>query len=407
MRRRLRRLFAYWRAERRTIRQGFVALLIASFGSLVAGIALGSITGTLEALPGLMVMIPAAIGMRGNIFGALGSRLGTSIHAGLYEAAPRDREGVLFQNIKAVTVLTFAVSLLLGAVAKLMAVAFGVPSIALVDFVVISVVGGVLSSVIVGAFTVTLSVQAYRRGWDLDSVAAPLVTAAGDVVTIPSLFLATFLVGIPWVTGTIAVAVTVASGWVTLRGVVTDLPLTRRILRESIPLLAVAGMVDVFAGLFVEVRLERFLTYPALLVLVPPFLEGAGALGGILASRLASKLHLGVLTPRGVPEAVALLDGSIVFLFAVATFTLIGLAADLAAVLVRLASPGPATVLGISLTAGLMATVVATMVAYYTAVATYRLGMDPDNHGIPIITSAMDFFGVLSIVIALLVFGVG
>jgi mgtE-like transporter len=272
--------------------------------------------------------------------------------------------------------------------------------------VVISVVGGVLSSIVVGAFTLMLSVRAHRQGWDLDSVAAPLVTAAGDAVTIPSLFLATFLVGIPWVTPFIAAIVTAIAAYATVRGLRTDLTLARRILRESILLLTLAGAVDILAGLFVQVRLDRFLAFPALLVLIPPFLEGAGALGGMLASRLASKLHLGVVTPRGLPEPVAALDASIVVLFAIVDFTLIGIAADLAAAVVGLESPGAVTVVWVSLFAGLMATVLAVVVAYYTAVATFRLGLDPDNHGIPMITSTMDLVGVLAIVIALLVFGI-
>jgi len=406
MRRGLWRVLAYWRAERRTIAQGFVALLIASFGSLVAGVALGSITGTLEALPGLMVMVPAAIGMRGNIFGALGSRLGTSIHAGLY-APTREREGILYQNVYAVTVLTFLVSLLLGVLAKTMSVAFGVESISMIDFVVISILGGVLSSVVVGTFTVALSRTAYRRGWDLDSVAAPLVTAAGDMVTLPSLFVATLLVGFRWVTPVMAALLAAVTVAFTVRSLLTDLPLTRRILRESIPVLAIASAVDILAGLAIEARLQRFLVYPALLVLIPPFLESAGALGGILSSRLASKLHLGALSPRRRPEAVAVLDATIVFLFAVAMFLLTGLAADGAAALVGLASPGGLVVIGVSLLAGLIATIMAVVVAYYTAVATYRLGLDPDNHGIPIITSSMDFIGVIALIIALLAFGLG
>ncbi|MGH2686696.1 MAG: magnesium transporter, partial [Actinomycetota bacterium] len=186
-----------------------------------------------------------------------------------------------------------------------------------------------------------------------------------------------------------------------------DLPLTKRVLRESIPILAIAGAVDVFAGLFIEVRLERFLIYPALLVLIPPFLEGAGALGGILASRLASKLHLGAVSPRGMPEPAAVLDASIVVLFAVVTFLLTGIAADLAAALAGLASPGALRLIGISLLAGLIATILAIVVAYYAAIATYRLGMDPDNHGIPLITSAMDFIGVVSLIIGMLAFGLG
>jgi mgtE-like transporter len=402
----LRRVLAYWRAEQRTIGQGFVALVISSLGSLVAGIALGSITGTLEALPGLMVLVPAAIGMRGNIFGALGSRLGTSIHSGLYEPT-RQRGGILYQNIYAVTVLTFAVSLLEGGLAKTLSVAFGVESISMLDFVVIAVLGGVVSSFVVGTFTVALASGAHRRGWDLDSVAGPLITAAGDMVTVPALFLATFLVGIRWVTPAVAVVMVGASLVLTARGLVTDLPTTRRILRESLPILAIAGGVDVFAGIVVEARLDRFLVFPALLVLIPPYLEGQGALGAILSSRLASKLHLGAVSPRGRPEAVAWLDASIVFMFSLVNSVLTGIAAHLAARLLGLASPGLPTMIGITFLAGLIATLPVILVAYYTAVATFRIGLDPDNHGIPMITSSMDFVGVISLIVALLAFGVG
>ena len=50
---------------------------------------LAAMTGTLEQYPGLLVLVPAAIGMRGNIFGALGSRLATSIHAGTFRMSRR------------------------------------------------------------------------------------------------------------------------------------------------------------------------------------------------------------------------------------------------------------------------------------------------------------------------------
>jgi mgtE-like transporter len=89
------------------------------------------------------------------------------------------------------------------------------------------------------------------------------------------------------------------------------------------------------------------------------------------------------------------------------TFLLTGIAADLAASLVGLASPGMLTVIWVSMLAGAIATALAIVVAYYAAIATYRLGMDPDNHGIPIITSSMDFIGVIALIIALLAVGLG
>src|SRR5438093_12619026 len=100
----LRRTGARFRAllttDAATVRQGLAALLVSSGGDLLAGLTLGSITHTLERLPGLLVLVPAAIGMRGNIFGALGSRLGSAIHAGTFRLSRR-RDTVVGQNVAA------------------------------------------------------------------------------------------------------------------------------------------------------------------------------------------------------------------------------------------------------------------------------------------------------------------
>src|SRR5438067_11837086 len=85
-------------ADPASLRQGLAALLVSSGGDLLAGLTLGAITGTLADLPGLLVLVPAAIGMRGNIFGALGSRLGTASHAGKFSLSSRI-ETVVGQNI--------------------------------------------------------------------------------------------------------------------------------------------------------------------------------------------------------------------------------------------------------------------------------------------------------------------
>ncbi len=400
----LRRILAYWRAERRTLGQGFVALVVASAGSLAGGVVLGSITGTLERLPGLLVLVPAAVAMRGNIFGALASRLGTTIHSGLFEIGRR-REGPLMQNLYAATVLTLTVSVVVAVFAKAVSLAFGDDSMSLLDFIVVSLVGGVLASVFVGALSVGLSLLAYRRGWDLDTVAAPLVTAAGDMLTIPALFAASFLAEIRFVTPALALVSLVVAVWATVAGLRTNLEATRRIVRESLPVLFLAGLLDILAGHFVEARLEQFAAFPALLMLIPPVLGNAGGLGGMLSSRLASKLHLGVMPPQGLPASLAVIDFFTVFLIALAVFPLMGYAGALLAPVFGLESPGIVNMIEVATLAGVMATLLATVVAYYSAVATYRLGWDPDNHGIPVITASMDFVGVVCFVIALVATG--
>ncbi len=393
----LRDVFAYWRAERVTLRQGMIALSVSAVGNLPTGLALGFMANRLEALPGLFILIPAAIGMRGAIFGALGSRLGTSIHAGLFRFS-FDRRGVLYQNVYAATLLTFTTSLFLAAAARAVSAATGLESISVWDFMVISVLGALASSAFILVLTVLLAREGYRREWDLDSVAAPLITFMGDLITLPALFAATYAARAGNVTLLVGIACAAVCVWCFVQAYRTDLPTARRILRESMLVLALTGLVNIFAGTIVEHRLERFQSLPALLVLMPPFLENAGALGGIVSSRLASRLHLGSIRPRLIPERLAALEISLAGPWAILNFGLTGLTSHYVAVALGFASPGLLEMVGIALLAGLLCTIGAAVMSYATAVATFRFGLDPDNHGIPMITSSMDLVGVVSVI---------
>ena len=207
--RRARRLLGYWRSETRTLRQGLVALVISTAAGFVAGLTLAHITGTLAALPGLLILIPAAVGMKGTIFGAIGARLGTANAAGVLEIN-LEPGGVLRRNVDVAILTTFSSSLWLALLARFAGALFGQPSISLWDLAVISIVGGAIGSVLVLTITIGLSALSYRLEWDLDSVSTPMVTALGDMTTLPSLFLATFLVR----NEAVAVGVGIAAGLV-------------------------------------------------------------------------------------------------------------------------------------------------------------------------------------------------
>ena len=260
-------------------RQSLVALVFNSSTSLVAGALLGAIVTTFEELPGLLVMVPAAIGLRGNIFGAVGNRISTAIHTGTFRLSTK-RESVLTQNVLASLALTVVLSFVLAFIAKVVSVGFGVTgTIPVLDLVVISIVGGLLASLVVLAATVVLSIGAVRREWDLDNLVAPTVSTLGDVVTIPALFLASKLVGQGSSTtalGWLTVAVTAATVVAMAR---THLALLRQIVRESLPVLVVALVLSTLAGIAVEKQLAIFAALPALLVLQPAFVSSAGALG--------------------------------------------------------------------------------------------------------------------------------
>jgi mgtE-like transporter len=406
MPRRARRIVRFVRSERRTLIQGFVALFISSGGDLLAGLALSFMDHQLRELPGLIVLIPAAIGMRGNIFGALGSRLGTGINAGQFEPN-LSRRGFLGQNAIGSWYLTLATCLFLGPAAHMIATAFTGHALSVADFVTISILGGVAGSVVVGAASVGIAVLSHRRRWDLDSVSAPLVTAIGDIATLPALWIAAIFVQ-HFRTASPAVALVTAIVCLveTVRGLRSKRPIVRRIVRESMGVLFAAGLIDLLAGTVVEVRLSKFLAVPALLILVPPFLEDTNALAGILSSRLGSKLHLGLIEPRPIPQRLAWLDIAVNFAFGFSVFFLVGFSANLVAIVTNQGTPGFLTMVSVSLLAGLIATIISSALAYYSAIATYRFGWDPDNHSIPITSAIMDLAGTLCLVLVILLLGV-
>jgi mgtE-like transporter len=404
--RRARRLLGYWRSETRTLRQGLVALVISTAAGFVAGLTLAHITGTLAALPGLLILIPAAVGMKGTIFGAIGARLGTANAAGVLEIN-LEPGGVLRRNVDVAILTTFSSSLWLALLARFAGALFGQPSISLWDLAVISIVGGAIGSVLVLTITIGLSALSYRLEWDLDSVSTPMVTALGDMTTLPSLFLATFLVrneAVAVGVGIVAIGVAVAA---TVRSYVVRDRRVRRIVLEMTATILLTPILDILSGGLQQARLAELTAVPVLLLLIPPFVSQAGALGGIFSSRITSKLQIGVITPSGRPDTPAIVDGSIVLGLSIVVFTMIGaISWALGAATGLSGMPGPWTLIGATLLAGLLVTPLTVLAGYYLAIVTYRLRLDPDNQGVPIITSVMDLAGVAVILIVMTSSGV-
>ncbi|MFV1989167.1 MAG: magnesium transporter [Acidimicrobiales bacterium] len=382
-----------------------IALTVAGFTSIVAGLTLAAIRHRLEELPGMLVMVPAAIAMRGNIYGAMGNRLSTAIHTGRFQISRR-ADGVVGQNVLAAGVLSLATAVALAILAKLTAVAFGLANtISTADLIMISVVGGLLSSVVLMTATLAVARSSTRRSWDLDNVLAPLMSAAGDVITLPALFLASELVGQGGLSEIVAVGsilgIAVSLRWVAK----TDLKLLRIIVRESMPILLVAALLGVVAGLVIEKRFEGLSTYPVLLVLVPAFLSTGGAIGGILSSKLSTKLHLGLVSPATWPDSEARADVVSAFLVAMPMFLGVAVLSDLAGWLVGAASPGFLSTVAVAVMGGFLTTLLVVAIGYYGTVTAWRLGVDPDTYGFPLVTASVDLAGAYMFVLSIVALG--
>jgi mgtE-like transporter len=397
----------YWAQESRSIRSGSSALALGLGATLIAGIVLASAEERLEGIPGLLALIPAAIGMRGAIFGALGSRLATGIWTGEFERR-LTRKSYLGRQIEASTILSFASATQAGVIAWAISAALGLTTVPLLDLVAISLVGGLLSSAVLFVVVIVMARRSDAVGFNLDDVGAPIITATGDLVTLPALLLATLVLEVPVLSASLGALGIVVGIIAVVLGIRQSEPTIRRVVRESLVVLTIAVTIDVLAGVVVEARAEQQFNAAALLVLIPPFIANCGSLGGMLSSRLASKLHVGQLEPRVVPGKLASLDFSLTTLLAFLAFSGVGLAGWLAAVIVPGVEPLPLlTTVGVVLLAGLFALPILALTAYAAATTSFRFGFDPDNHGIPIVTATMDLTGVLCLLAAVTLLQVG
>ena len=387
-------------------RQRFVALIVGVIVASSGGLVLAVAESTLSKLPGLLLLLPGAIALRGNIFGSMGSRLGTAAHMGTFGLSYRI-DSVLIQNLLASGSLSLISSLLLAILAKGTASAFGLsPAMTLADFIVISVLGGVLSSIVLAAVTIALTVGSVKYEWDLDNVVAPLVTTTGDLLTVPSLILVSYLADRSSLTNGLAAFVSLISVIVLIFSFRTSLERFKRVFRQSIPVLGLAAVLDLIAGFVVEKRLKDLLEVKAILILLPAFLGIAGALGGILSSRLSTQFHLGLDDASPLPSRSSWRGAVDLSVLAIPIFIFSGVIAHLISVVAGQSTPGMAKLILISAIAGSIATVFVVVVAYYTTMGSFRFGLDPDTYGIPIVTSSLDLVGAFTVILAMVLTGV-
>jgi mgtE-like transporter len=162
-------------------REALPALAASLVGGLLAGVVLGGMRAELRAVPGLLVLVPALLATRGNVYGSLGARIATALHQGLIE--PRVRAGDRRLRAAAAAALAngLLASVFAATVAYLILVGLDAQVAPLAQLVAIALVAGVLSGGVLIAVVVTVVFAGYRRGRNPDTLVGPLVTTTGDV----------------------------------------------------------------------------------------------------------------------------------------------------------------------------------------------------------------------------------
>lgn len=173
------------------LRQSLPLLILCGIGEVFAGTVFGHSTDALDMLPGLIVLVPALIGLRGNINTTLGSRLGSAAHMGLISSKSFWNDEMK-ENVKASLVLSVVMSLVAGLLAYGTTMVLGKSSL---KIIAIAVIAGSLAGLILAFITIAIILYAFRRGLDPDNVTGPSLSTFGDLITLGCIFGVAFLIG--------------------------------------------------------------------------------------------------------------------------------------------------------------------------------------------------------------------
>jgi len=175
-------------------RETIPVLVLSAIGGLFAGLVLVGMEAELAAVPGLLVLVPALLATRGNVYGSLGARLGSALHQGVIEPTL----GFGDERLNAAIAAALANGILVSGFAAVLGVVvlrvLGSESAGLATLVAISLLAGLLSGLLLTVAVVTVVVVGYRRGLNPDTLAGPVVTTTGDVVGIATMLVAARIV---------------------------------------------------------------------------------------------------------------------------------------------------------------------------------------------------------------------
>ncbi|MBZ6495195.1 magnesium transporter [Natrinema longum] len=177
-------------------RESLPILIVSLAGGIFAGSVLGSegMTEGFERFPGLLLLLPAFLATRGNVYGAMGARISSGLHQGMIDPSFSWNRR-LVNAVAASFINGIGISVFIGVLSWAILWVLGRDSAGLIELVGIMLISGVLTSTTLIFGLLALVFASYERGLDPDNLIGPIVTTLGDVFGVVFLFVAITVVG--------------------------------------------------------------------------------------------------------------------------------------------------------------------------------------------------------------------
>ena len=162
----------------------FSAQLFAIIGGMIAGVLLAVYMDKIFLIPGMLIIIPGFLEMRGNISGTFASRISSGLFLGIIDPFKKNKK-IIRGNLRGSFILAMIVSLALG----LLAFAFNylIMGVVTPKIILVPLLAGILSNFILNRVTLYATFYFFKKGHDPNNIMGPFVTTAGDVISTISL----------------------------------------------------------------------------------------------------------------------------------------------------------------------------------------------------------------------------
>lgn len=165
---------------KKILKESLPVLILAAFGAIIAGIIVKDISVYMNILPGVLILAPAIMSMTGSILGMFNSRITSAVHDGEI-SLNSFKNPILRENIIALIIITFLISILLGAVAHFFCVLFNYDSLGILPFILVVLLTNIFAyffMVLISLLTIFLSIKKKK---DPDDIIFPVATIVSDI----------------------------------------------------------------------------------------------------------------------------------------------------------------------------------------------------------------------------------
>lgn len=166
------------------------AEFISITGGLMAGLILSFMLDKIYLVPGLFILIPGFLEMRGSLSGSLAARISSGLFLGVVK--PRFSDMIVKSNIIATVFLVILSSVILGVFAYISSsYFFGIEN---VEIIFVSIIAGFVS-LLMTPVTVFTTMWLFRHGHDPNNIMGPYITTLGDLMSVVAFIIAIWAVG--------------------------------------------------------------------------------------------------------------------------------------------------------------------------------------------------------------------